>query len=137
PAAVRPPARLGLPGAVLHFVGDGPTRGEVERLARELGVAACFHGERRDARGLIPGFDVALLPSLSEGCPLFVLEAMAASVPLVATAVGGVPEVLEGGVGALVPAGDDSALARELGRLARDAALRARLGRAGRAPVHA
>jgi glycosyltransferase involved in cell wall biosynthesis len=137
PAAVRALARLGLPGAVLHFVGDGPTRGEVERLARELGVAARFHGERRDARALIPGFDVALLPSLSEGCPLFVLEAMAASVPLVATAVGGVPDVLAEGAGSLVPAGDDSALAREVGRLARDAELRARLGRAGRARAEA
>jgi glycosyltransferase involved in cell wall biosynthesis len=101
-ASVRPasaPYRLVL-------VGDGPERSPLEDLATGLGVrgAVTFTGYRADVRRLLPGFDVFLNSSVHEGVSLTILEAMAAGLPVVATAVGGTPEVVvHGETGMLVP----------------------------------
>jgi glycosyltransferase involved in cell wall biosynthesis len=119
-------------------VGDGPLRVEVERAAEALGVASCcrFLGERSDVPALLAAMDVVLLTSVSEGFPFVVLEAMAMERPVVATAVNGVPEIVEPGVtGRLVPRGDVEALARATLDVldAPDAARR--MGQAGRRRV--
>ena len=88
----------------LVVVGDGPDRSNLSRLAARLQVQeiCLFLGERHDVEHILPAFTVFALPSLHEGTPLTVLEAMAASVPIVATAVGGIPEILTHGVEALL-----------------------------------
>jgi glycosyltransferase involved in cell wall biosynthesis len=121
-------------------VGDGPEKAALERLASELGLGsvADFRGEVRPAWSAMREFDVYVLTSLSEGMPISVLEAMTLGLPVVATAVGGLPEMVEDGVsGYLVPRGDDrgataSALADHIGDLLADPALRARVGQAAR-----
>jgi glycosyltransferase involved in cell wall biosynthesis len=114
--------------------GDGPERAELAALARRLGVRVELAGERDDVPRLLAGADVFVLASRSEGLPLSILEAMAAGLPVVASAVGGVPELVEAGVtGLLVPPGEDAALADALEHLLADAELRRRLGAAGRA----
>lgn len=113
------------------LVGDGPDRAAVEA---ELRGAATLAGERHDVPALLADADVFVLSSTSEGMPLTVLEAMAAGLPVVASAVGGLPELVEDGVtGLLVPPRDPEALADVLRRLLADADLRRRLGAAGRA----
>jgi len=117
------------------IVGDGPDRRRLEREVRALGLehAVELAGERRDVSRLLAEADVFVLSSGSEGAPLSVLEAMAAGLPVVASAVGGIPEiVLDGETGLLVPAGDPSRLAAALDRVLADPALRRRLGSAGR-----
>jgi glycosyltransferase involved in cell wall biosynthesis len=123
----------------LVVVGDGPERallqGEIERLGLEDRVR--LEGERADVPELLARADVFVLSSASEGMPISVLEAMAAGLPVVASAVGGVPElVLDGETGRLVPPGDPPALAGALRPLLADAQLRRRLGDAGRVRVH-
>jgi glycosyltransferase involved in cell wall biosynthesis len=135
--AVRTLARVASrrPGARLVLVGDGPERAAVESKARELGVADRVQmlGTRRDVARLLPGADLFLLTSVSEGIPLTALEAMAAGLPVVATEVGGLREVVaDGATGFLAPAGDDAGLAGHVLRLAADPGLRRRLGEAGR-----
>ncbi|MEM9414381.1 MAG: glycosyltransferase [Planctomycetota bacterium] len=125
-----------LPGARLVFLGDGPLRGELEALSEQLGIAEAvrFVGRVPDVRALLPGADVAMLSSLSEGLSVSLLEAMAASLPVVATDVGGNPElVVEGETGLLAPRGDAEALAMHLTALLSDPPRRQTLGSAGRA----
>jgi glycosyltransferase involved in cell wall biosynthesis len=124
-------------GTDLQFVlaGDGELRSEVRALVRELGIDGRFHllGWRRDIPQLLQAFDVFLLTSLFEGLPRTVLQAMAAGVPVVATAVDGTPEVVEHeSTGLLVDPGHPHEAARELLRLSVDPALRARLSEAAR-----
>lgn len=119
-------------------VGDGPDaaalREQVERLGLEGRVRLC--GERDDVPALLAEADCFVLSSRSEGLPVSILEAMAAELPVVASAVGGVPELVEDGeTGFLVPPGDPAALADALRRMLTDAELRRRLGAAGRARV--
>jgi glycosyltransferase involved in cell wall biosynthesis len=85
------------------MIGDGPERTGAEEAARPLGGRARFTGLVPDAGRLVRAFDALVLSSRTEGTPMVALEAMAAGVPVVATAVGGVPDLLEGGAGVLVP----------------------------------
>jgi glycosyltransferase involved in cell wall biosynthesis len=122
------------------LVGDGPERPAIEERIGRLGLrgAVGLAGARPDARRLLADYQFAVLPSHHEGLPNAVLEAMAAGLPVVATAVGGVPEIVTDGVtGLLVPPRTPADLAAAIGRLAADPALRARLGAAGRAAVSA
>lgn len=113
-AACRDPAS---PSA-LAIAGDGPMRPAVENRIRELGLEGEVHllGARNDLECFYPALDTFVLPSLSEGLPLALLEAMAASRPIVATSVGEVPTVLSGLPAALVRPGDVAALGDALRR---------------------
>ncbi len=124
----------------LLLVGEGPERGLVEGLVREktLQEHVRLLGLRRDLAQLYAAADLFLLTSVSEGIPVTVLEAMAAGLPVVATNVGGLPEIIEDGhTGLLTSAGDDAALAERIVQLLKDAASRERLADAGRAHVRA
>ena len=124
--------------ARLVVVGDGPEAPSLARLAAELGLgtATTFCGQRRDARSLLAGFDVFVNSSASEGISLTILEAMAASRPVVATRVGGTPDVvLDDVTGILVPAGDPDAVADAILRLLRNPAWAAACGASGRQRV--
>jgi len=124
--------------AVLCMVGDGPDRPELERRAHELGVIreTLFLGYQEDVAPFYAAFDALVLPSSNEGTPVSAIEALAAGRPVVATRVGGVPDVVqEGEDGFLVEAGATDDLAERLAQLARDPALRERMGRAGRRRV--
>ena len=124
--------------AVLCMVGDGPDRVLLEQRAHELGVArdTVFLGYQEDVAPFYAAFDALVLPSGNEGTPVTVIEALAAERPVVATRVGGVPDIVRDGEdGFLVEAGATGDLADRLGRLARDPALRARMGKKGRERV--
>jgi glycosyltransferase involved in cell wall biosynthesis len=124
--------------AVLCMVGDGPDRLQLEQRAHELGVArnTVFLGYQEDVAPLYAAFDALVLPSGNEGTPVSVIEALAAELPVVATRVGGVPDVVRDGEdGYLVEAGATDDLADRLAQLARDPALRARMGKQGRERV--
>jgi glycosyltransferase involved in cell wall biosynthesis len=121
----------------LFVVGGGEGRAGYEDLSRSLGLEdrVAFLGEIPEAEveKVLAGSDVLALPSFMEGLPYVVLEAMACSVPVVASRVDGVPEAApDGEAGLLVPAGDSLALGDALARLVGDAALRASLGAGGR-----
>ncbi len=127
---VRALGRLAENNPALPFkavlVGDGPERPRVEAEAASLGLSErlIFAGHAHDVQPFYAIADVMALPSHSEGSPLALLEAMAAGVPVVATAVGGVPEVVSDGETALlVRAQDPGAFADALGRVLNDAAL--------------
>jgi glycosyltransferase involved in cell wall biosynthesis len=125
--------------ALLCVVGDGPERSPAEALARELGLGGrCrFLGYRKDLAGLYAAFDALLLTSANEGTPVAAIEALAAARPVVATRVGGVPTVVDDGeTGFLAPPGDAGTLADRLAELARDPALRERMGRLGAERMH-
>jgi glycosyltransferase involved in cell wall biosynthesis len=128
--------------AALHWVlaGDGPLREGLEAAARAPALAGRLHllGRREDVPLLLAGLDVFALPSAREGTPLALLEAMAAGVAPVASAVGGVREVVDHGrTGLLVPPGDPAALAAAVARLAGDAGLRRAMGEAAAREVRA
>jgi glycosyltransferase involved in cell wall biosynthesis len=117
------------------LVGDGPDRPVIEAEIRSLGLTSKVEltGARDDVADLLAGSDLFVLSSRSEGGPIAVLEAMAAGLPVVASDVGGIPELVEDAVtGLLVPAGDPGALAAALGRLLAEPRLRRELGTAGR-----
>ncbi|HWJ97347.1 MAG TPA: glycosyltransferase family 4 protein [Acidimicrobiales bacterium] len=116
------------------WVGDGPLRDAVAEKAAALGIAPRFRlaGVRRDVPAVLRAMDTFVLSSLWEGLPRTVTEAMASSVPVVATAVDGVAEVVDDGVsGLLVPPHDAGALGRAIQRVREDDGLRARLAAAG------
>jgi glycosyltransferase involved in cell wall biosynthesis len=124
--------------ACLWLVGDGPDRDHVEHRASELGIVRdCFFlGYQEDVAPFYGAFDAVVLPSGNEGTPVSAIEALAAGRPVVATRVGGVPDVVRDGVdGFLVEAGDVERLAGRLAELAHDPELRRRLGEQGRAHV--
>lgn len=127
-----------VPEAELLCFGRGPLQSSLERLVAKLDLTphVRFVGFRDDLAELLPGLDVLVHPAAREGLGLAVLEAMAAAVPVVATAVGGIVDaVSDGAEGLLVAAGDGAGLVAAIERLARDAALRERLGNAGRIRV--
>jgi glycosyltransferase involved in cell wall biosynthesis len=125
-------ARLLGEGRALRFawVGEGPLRPAAEARCRELGVAdrVSFTGFRSDVTDLLPGLDLFLFTSRSEGLGTSLLDAQACSVPVVATTAGGIPEaVLDGKTGLLARPGEVSALAERAARVLDDPGLRARL----------
>jgi len=123
------PARI--PNAKLVLAGDGGLRDEIGRQVRDLGIAGKVHflGRRADIPEVLAACDVFALASLWEGNPLSVMEAMAAGLPVVVTAVGGVPELVASETqGILVPPGDPQALSTALLRLATDPAMRRAMG---------
>lgn len=152
-------AREGHPGARLTIVGDGPARAGLEARAKALGLGpgtvpgpgtgpgtekepaeggAAFLGYRAqdEVAALLETADMLVLPSFAEGVPVVLMEAMASRLPVIASAVAGVPELVEDGVsGFVVPAGDLAALSERLARLLGDPALCRRMGEAGRARV--
>ncbi len=120
-----------------HFVvaGDGPLRQELATLTKDLNLRGHVHflGFRSDASALMKSLDVLVVPSVTEGSPLVTLEAMAAGVPVVASAVGGIPDqIRHDKEGLLVPPGDPDALGDALLALLRDHERARRLGEAGR-----
>lgn len=127
--ASRPDARLVIAG------GNGAHQQELEAVARELGIAERVHflGLREDVEALLAGFDVAAMSSDFEGTPLFAVECMATGTPLVATNVGGLPDLVEDGRSALlVPRRDPVALAAAIDTLLSDPALRTQIASAAR-----
>lgn len=124
--------------AHLFACGDGPMRPDIEAAAQRAGVAGSvsFLGERRDVPSVLRDVDIYVQGSLWEGFPNAILEAMAAGLPVVATAVGGVPELVEDGeTGVLVPPNDPRAMADVVLALIEDPDLARRLGEAGRQRV--
>jgi glycosyltransferase involved in cell wall biosynthesis len=132
-AAAQVHARV--PQACFIVVGDGPLREPLARLADDLGIdqAVVFLGFRLDAAAVLSKLDVLVVPSLSEGTPLVVLEAMVAGVPVVASAVGGIPEQIRHGQdGWLVPAGDSGPLGAAIADLLENPARARQMGQVGR-----
>jgi sugar transferase (PEP-CTERM/EpsH1 system associated) len=122
----------------LVMVGDGPLREQALRVLAEAqaDTLAWLPGERADVADVMRGLDCFVLPSLAEGISNTILEAMASGLPVVATAVGGNPELVAAGrTGELVPSGDVEAMAQALLRLASDPQRARALGQAGRAEV--
>lgn len=122
----------------LLIVGDGEERSRLEEFVNSAKVnrSVIFAGLRRDTPRLLKAMNVFALSSLSEGMPLTVLEAMAARLPVVATAVGALPEMVEEGkTGFLVSAGDVEAMSAKLGRLAADRRLAKSFGEEARRKV--
>lgn len=122
------------PRSRLVLVGDGPLRAQVEARIRDLGLGdrVVLTGRLEDPAPALREMDVFVLPSHNEGMGRAAVEAMAAGLPVVATRVGGLPDVVTPDVGLLVPPRDPDALAQAVGQLLADTELRHRLGEAGR-----
>lgn len=130
--------RNSFPGIRGFIVGDGPLREELERQACLLGVreSCAFLGVRQDIPEILAAVNVVTVPSLSEGFPYVVLEAMAMARPVVASRVSGLPEVIEDGVnGMLVPPRDPAALATAIKFLLTNPSEARRMGQQARALV--
>jgi glycosyltransferase involved in cell wall biosynthesis len=126
------------PRARLVIVGDGVLRESLEKVANDLriGSSVRFAGWKHDLASVYGAMDVVALTSRNEGTPVALIEAMAAGVPVVATAVGGVPDVVKHNEnGLLIPSGEPMSLADALYRVASDDELCRRLGAAGRREV--
>ena len=124
-----------VPRSQFLVVGDGERRAELEAYARRVGLAGRvrFLGWRSDLEGIYADLDVAVLTSRNEGSPVSLIEAMAAGRAVVATRVGGVPDLVDDGVtGVLVPSGDAASLAQAIAVLLADPERRRTLGQAGR-----
>lgn len=119
---------------VVCVVGEGPEERTLRNLVTSLGLdeRVIWAGARSDAPRLLSAFDVAVTSSTWEGLPLSVLEAMAAGVPVVASAVGGLPELLAGGGGVLVRPGEASELADAIEKLKSSPERATAMGRDGR-----
>ncbi|MCA9047596.1 MAG: glycosyltransferase [Planctomycetaceae bacterium] len=119
--------RKSVPGIRLLIAGDGDRRGMIEAMITDLQLEdhVILAGARGDVADLLAASDAFLMSSISEGIPLTIIEAMAARIPVVATAVGGIPEMIDDNCsGLLAPSGDDRSLAKCLQRLHADPALR-------------
>jgi glycosyltransferase involved in cell wall biosynthesis len=129
-----------IPDAHYIIAGDGPLRRELERAARGFGLEDRVHflGWRDDAHGVIAALDVLLAPSLQEGFGLVLLEAMALRVPIIASRVSAIPEVVaDGETGLLVEPRDSEGLASALSTLIGNPALAREMGEKGRARLEA
>jgi glycosyltransferase involved in cell wall biosynthesis len=122
------------PGVKALIIGDGQDRAMLEAFCRERGLSdhVVFSGYQEKIADLYQVLDLLVLPSLSEGLPNTVLEAMSFGVPVLATAVGGVPEIIRDGNGMMVPPNDPGALAERMIELLRDDALRQAIGLKGK-----
>jgi glycosyltransferase involved in cell wall biosynthesis len=123
------------PRLTVLLAGDGPFEAEIKAQCEHYGLArnVRFLGYRSDSERLLAAADVVVLPSMVEGLPLVGVEALAAARPVVATAVGGTPEVvINGETGMLVPPDDPATFGKALDLLLSDPELRARLGARGR-----
>jgi len=132
-------AMLSVPSGFALIVGDGELRSSLEAEATDLGIAdrTRFVGWQSGMRAVYAAADIVALTSHNEGSPVSIIEAMAAGRPIVATAVGGVPDVVRNGVdGLLVPPGDGDALAAAINSLVADPLRRDRLAAAARTSVH-
>jgi glycosyltransferase involved in cell wall biosynthesis len=126
--------RSAFPGLKVVIVGEGPDRNEIEGMIHRLGLQSnvILAGQRSDMPVIYAAMDVFVLPSLNEGLPMTILEAMAASRPVIATRVGAIPKVIQDGeTGLLVDPGDIHGLRDALARLLTDSDLCCRLGAAG------
>jgi sugar transferase (PEP-CTERM/EpsH1 system associated) len=122
----------------LVLIGDGPLREECHQLLSSAGVSdlAWLPGERSDVPDVMRGLDCFILPSLAEGISNTILEAMASGLPVIATNVGGTPDlVFTGETGEIVPSADPDAMAWQIVRLANNPALAQHMGEAGRVVV--
>jgi len=127
-----------VPNARFLIIGDGPLREQLEQLSRALGVDehVTFLGYRQDVLSLMAGSDVIVLSSVQEGLPNVILEALALGKPVVATRVGGVPEVIRSAkTGVMVPPKDPRALADAICWVLRNPDQATRLGKLGQARV--
>lgn len=128
--------QLGARRVELIFIGDGTQRVVLEQMCNELGVAAAFEGaitDRARLFELVGQADIFVLPSLTEGMPRALLEAMAIGMPCIGSDVGGIPEILP--AGGLVPAGDVGALAARINELATSERARKEFGQTNRTLV--
>ncbi len=143
-AGLRPEKNLGrliravaqLPNAHLVIIGEGSERPKLERLIQELQAEKQVQllGVRRDVADLLPAFEIVALTSLSEATPLAVMEAAACGIPVVATAVGSIPEMVKDGVtGFVIPSDDLGALVEKLTWLLAQPDQRQQMGQAARA----
>lgn len=134
--------RAGHPAARLTVAGDGRARARLEARARDLGLAdvVAFPGylDEGQVAALLSTADMLILPSFAEGLPVVLMEALASRIPVIATQIAGVPELVQDGIsGFIVPPGDVASLADRMDRLLADPDLRASMGAAGRARVEA
>jgi glycosyltransferase involved in cell wall biosynthesis len=123
------------PSTGFVLFGEGPERASLQKQINAAGLGQSFvlAGFRADLDRFLPHFDLLVLPSYTEGMPNVVLEAFAAGVPVVATAVGGTPEIIEDGIsGYLVPSGDDKTMAEHIGQALANADDLPDMGRKGR-----
>jgi glycosyltransferase involved in cell wall biosynthesis len=120
------------PSPLLVIVGEGPLEAQLKRQAAALGLAVQFAGPRRDVPALLASAAVFVLPSLWEGQPLILQEALRAGAPVVATRVGGTPELTGADAALLVPPGDPERLAAAVRQVLTDPALAARLRQSAR-----
>jgi glycosyltransferase involved in cell wall biosynthesis len=131
-------AAAAVPQAHFLVVGDGPLRAEWEQLSRSRGLAGrmTWTGHRHDVASLLPGCDLFALPTKADAFPTVLLEALAAGLPVVASRVDGVPEIIEdGATGLLVTPGDAGALARAIAALLGDERRRTTMRDAARSTV--
>jgi glycosyltransferase involved in cell wall biosynthesis len=117
----------------LVLVGEGPARAEIEAaIPRNASAFVTLTGARPDVPALLSAMDLFVLPSRTEGLPLAIPEAMACALPVVATAVGGLPEVVTSDVGRLVPPLDEEALREAIAEMLSDETRLRRMGGAAR-----
>jgi glycosyltransferase involved in cell wall biosynthesis len=129
----------GFPNTVFAMIGNGPERNKLEGLVRKLKIedSVVFAGERHDMPEVYASLDIVVLPSLSEGMPMSILEAMAAGKPIVASSVGAIPSVvLPDQTGLLIEPGDLVGLRAAMERLLSDPELRTRLGEEGQTMIN-
>jgi glycosyltransferase involved in cell wall biosynthesis len=130
---LRAAARLRDKFPAIEFVlaGDGPLRAQLERQAVDLGIRdhVLFLGDRRDVPAILASIDISVLPTASESLSNVIIESMAAGIPVVATRVGGNPELIAENRGILVPPSDEQSLAVEIERLLLDSPMRVEIGR--------
>ena len=127
-----------VPDVKALIIGDGRDRSTLERFCRERGLGAhvLFLGFQENIADYYQVLDLLVQPSFSEGLPNTVLEAMCFGVPVLATAVGGVPEIIQDGNGVMVPPNDPDSLAGKMIELLRDGGLRQAIGARGRSSLH-